>query len=127
MSDGFGCFAFFIEGSSQHGVTICIVRPDQQSSAAMRDCSVEFAFLDKRSAETIAREKVIGPYCYCFLVMNDRMVEYVYSNLRHDDKRCPMCTVICTTGRISGEVCVVCSTTQMQQVTIVAKHAGAMD
>jgi len=41
----------------------------------MLDRSVELSLLQQRMAETVTSKKVVGTYCQCFLIVNDRIVD----------------------------------------------------
>src|SRR5262245_63626969 len=75
MLDGFPKLALFFEGESKDRVRIWIVGPDQQGSSEMLDRSVEFAFLKRRTPESVTSKKIIRSYCHGLLEMNNCFVD----------------------------------------------------
>src|SRR5260370_36121734 len=74
MLDCFRGVALFLQGDSQRRATIYIRRTEQQCTPANLDGTVEFAFFQQSMTESVTREKVIGTYRYCLLIMSDCLV-----------------------------------------------------
>src|SRR5262245_15760158 len=74
MLNGFLRLALFLERNSQRRMTICVRRPNHEGSPTDLDGTVEFAFLQKRIAESVTSEKVIGAHHHRLLIMTDCIV-----------------------------------------------------
>src|SRR5215472_1461646 len=74
MLDRFSRIAFFFQSDCPRRMTIRIRRAEQKCTLANLDGTVEFAFFQQRTTETVPSKKVIGMCHYRLLVMSNRFV-----------------------------------------------------